>query len=41
MITLGHSVGGSGKNKPVDVMIVQHLLNLNHEAAKFRPPDIG
>jgi peptidoglycan hydrolase-like protein with peptidoglycan-binding domain len=35
MITLGHSVGGSGKNKPVDVMIVQHLLNLNHEEAKL------
>src|SRR5262245_42455316 len=33
MITISQSVGLSGKNKPVDVMLIQHLLNLNHTQA--------
>lgn len=29
MITIGAKVGNGGTNRPVDVMIIQHLLNLN------------
>jgi hypothetical protein len=38
MITLNQTVGRTGRNKPVDVMIVQHLLNLNHESADLGEP---
>jgi hypothetical protein len=38
MITLSHAVGRTGRNKPVDVMIIQHLLNLNHDPANLGEP---
>ena len=38
MITLSASVGNSGKNKPMDVAIVQHLLNKNHINAGLATP---
>jgi putative chitinase len=38
MITLANSVGFGGKNRPIDLMIVQHLLNLNHEGAGLDDP---
>jgi len=38
MITIGHSVGRAGRDKPVDVMIVQCLLNLNHEKSGLTTP---
>lgn len=38
MITISGSVGLSARNKPVDVMIVQHLLNLNHSDAGLTKP---
>jgi len=38
MITLSQSVGLGGKNRPVDVMIIQHVLNLNQKPAKLTSP---
>jgi peptidoglycan hydrolase-like protein with peptidoglycan-binding domain len=35
MIKITSSVGGTGTNKPVDVMIIQHLLNLNYDVADY------
>jgi hypothetical protein len=36
MIAINYSVGAAGVNKPVDVMIVQHLLNLNRDVANYQ-----
>src|SRR6476659_1701018 len=33
MISISGTVGGAGRNKPIDVMIIQHLLNLNYDVA--------
>jgi hypothetical protein len=41
MIAITSSVGGTGRNKPVDVMVVQHLLNLNYDVADYRAPITG
>jgi hypothetical protein len=38
MITISHAVGPTGTNKPVDVMIVQHLLNRNSNSAGLIEP---
>jgi hypothetical protein len=38
MITISHAVGPTGTNKPVDVMIVQHLLNRNSNSAGLMEP---
>ena len=38
MVAITQSVGVGGKNKPVDVMIVQHLLNLAHADAALAAP---
>jgi peptidoglycan hydrolase-like protein with peptidoglycan-binding domain len=36
MITITSSVGGTGRNKPVDVMIIQHPPNLNYDVADYQ-----
>ena len=41
MIAINYSVGATGVNKPVDVMIVQHLLNLNRDVADYQTPITG
>ena len=41
MVTISNSVGRTGPNKPVDVMIVQHLLNLNYDVADYQTPITG
>ena len=41
MVTISNSVGATGLNKPVDVMIVQHLLNLNYDVADYQTPITG
>ena len=41
MVTISNSVGVTGPNKPVDVMIVQHLLNLNYDVADYQAPITG
>jgi hypothetical protein len=41
MVTISNSVGVNGPNKPVDVMIVQHLLNLNYDVADYQTPITG
>jgi hypothetical protein len=38
MITTSNSVGRTGRNKPIDVMIVQHLLNLNYDVVDYKAP---
>jgi hypothetical protein len=41
MVTISNSVGRTGPNRPVDVMIVQHLLNLNYDVADYQTPITG
>lgn len=41
MVTVSNSVGGTGRNKPVDVIIVQHLLSLNYDVADYQTPITG
>jgi predicted chitinase len=41
MIKITSSIGLGGRNKPVDVMIVQHLLNLNRDVTGFAAPLTG
>jgi hypothetical protein len=41
MVTISNSVGVTGPNQPVDVMIVQHLLNLNYDVADYQTPITG
>ena len=38
---ISNSVGGTGRNKPIDVMIVQHLLNLNCDVLDYLAPITG
>jgi hypothetical protein len=41
MVTISNSVGGTGPNKPVDAIIVQHLLNLNYDGGDNQTPMTG
>ena len=41
MISINNSVGETGRNKPIDVMVVQHLLNLNYDVADYETPITG
>jgi hypothetical protein len=38
---ISNSVGGTGRNKPIDVMVVQHLLNLNYDVLDYLAPITG
>lgn len=41
IFTISNPVGATGRNKPVDVMIVQHLLNLNYDVVDYLTPITG
>lgn|SRR5262252_5746857 len=40
-VNIRNSVGATGRNRPIDVMVVQHLLNLNYDVTGYLNPVTG